>query len=539
MTTVRVRRQLDAEGLARLRTPRADLVREETSDGWTFTQGEGPFRRYRRTVRAATAPDGTCEVEEVTEFELVMPVWRPLFTPLMRRALQDPDRRPRRRWWWPEEVVSTQTTTLVGLLVVLSVVAGYLASVISQTVTFAAEEFGAGRTAQGNTLAAVRVGVVLSVVVARLADRHGRRPLIMATAGASTVLTAAGALAPDLWVLGGTQTLARGLATALATLVVIAAAEEVPAGARALCVSLLALGSALGSGIVLWVLPAADLGPGGWRVVYLVPLAALPVLVWVGRSLPETRRFHAARTGTGPVRVDRTRFVLLGVTAFAAAVFLSPAAQFSNEFLREERQYSALAISAFRLITSTPAVLAVMIGGLLADRRGRRWLGAMGLVVGSAALALSYQSAGVALWLWAALGVWLLAAATPALRVYQAELFPTRARGRAGGWLDLIAVSGSALGLVATGVLADRWGSLSPAVAVMLVGPAVVAVLILLWFPETRQLELETLNPGDRGPGTGAGGTRAGQPPAPGGTRAGQPPAPGDGRDQAERSNQR
>ena len=503
MSTVTARWEADADTLAALRAPRRDVVVEATDDGSTFRQVDGPFRSYSRRLRVEGS-DGVVAVTERTEFELAIPVWRPLFTPLMRRALRSLDRSPRRRWWWPREVIDARTTTLLGLLVTLSVIAGYLGTVISQTIAFAAAEFDAGRTAQGNTLAAVRVGVVLSVGVARLADRFGRRPLITATATASALLTVLGALAPSLAALGGAQTVARGLATALATLIVIAATEEVPAAARALSVSLLALGAALGSGMVVWVLPVADVGPQAWRIVYLVPLAALPLIAWVHRRLPETRRFEVAQHDASDDTVDRRRFVLLAAAAFAGAVFLSPASQFTNEFLRDERGYSALDISVFRLVTSTPAGLAVLLGGIVADRRGRRYLGALGLLLGSVATAVSYHSSGTALWLWALVGVWLLGAALPALRVYQTELFPTRSRGRVGGWLDLIAVSGSALGLVATGVLADRWDSLAAAITVMLVGPLLVAVLVLARFPETRSVELEDLNPGDAAAPPGA-----------------------------------
>lgn len=498
MSSLTARWAADGDTLAVLRAPRRDLLVEQTDDGVHFRQVEGPFRSYSRRLELE-GPDGGPTVIERTEFELAIPVWRPIFSPLMRRALRDLDRRPRRRWWWPREVIGERTTTLLGLLVAMSVVAGYLGTVISQTIAFAAEEFDAGRTAQGNTLAAVRIGVVLSVVVARLADRFGRRPLITATAASAAVLTILGAVAPNLWALGAAQMLSRGLTTALATLIVIAATEEVPAAARALSISLLALGAALGSGMVLWVLPVADLGPGGWRVVYLVPVAALPLVAWVHRRLPETRRFEAARHVDSDDAVDRRRFLLLGAVAFAGALFLAPASQFSNEFLRDERGYSAAAISVFRLTTSTPAGLAVLLGGIVADRRGRRYLGALGLLAGSVATAASYHSSGTALWLWALVGVWLLGVAVPALRVYQSELFPTRARGRVGGWLDLIAVSGSALGLVTTGVLADRWDSLPAAITAMLVGPLVVAVLVLACFPETRAIELEALNPADAG----------------------------------------
>ena len=101
--------------------------------------------------------------------------------------------------------------------------------------------------------------------------------------------------------------------------------------------------------------------------------------------------------------------------------------------------------------------------------------------------------------LWAANlgGTMLGALAVPALGAYGPELFPTAARGKANGILQLLSVAGSALGLVVAGVAKDRWGQLSDGIFLLLPLGLLVAVLALTVFPETARRELEDINPED------------------------------------------
>jgi MFS family permease len=84
--------------------------------------------------------------------------------------------------------------------------------------------------------------------------------------------------------------------------------------------------------------------------------------------------------------------------------------------------------------------------------------------------------------------------------VYGPELFPTALRGRAGGLLALAGLVGSAAGLLATGLLADRIGSVGPVIAVLAAGPLALAAVVLVAYPETAGRTLEDLNPEDRRP---------------------------------------
>ncbi len=500
MTVVRVERQVSRpDDLAPHLEARTDLLTEVEVAPGRFEQADGPFRRYERTVEVTEGVDGH-HIAETTDFRLAMPLWWPLFTPLMKRALRDPDRRPRPRWWWPKDVLPTDSAVLVSVLMVIAVVAGYLGVVISQTLTFAAEEFGADDAAQGRTLAAVRIGVLGSMLLIGRADRVGRRPLLIGFAVGSIVFTVAGALSGGLVSLGVTQALARGLDTGLLTLLGLTVIEEVPAGVRGMAVALMAMCNALGAGMVVWVLPVAGTSIGAWRWVYVAPAVFLPAMWWAWRRLPETRRFVAADAAEAPAAIDRRRFALVAGTAFVSALFLSPASQFQNEYLRDERGFEPGEISIFRILISTPAGLFMMGAGVLADRRGRRAVGSVGVGVGVVASLASYFATGSMLWISAAVGVWMLAGAYPATRGYQSELFPTRARARVGGWIDVISVTGSAIGLLAVGELSTRWGSLGSALTALIWGPLLAAVLLAFAFPETASAALERFNPDDPDP---------------------------------------
>jgi hypothetical protein len=59
-------------------------------------------------------------------------------------------------------------------------------------------------------------------------------------------------------------------------------------------------------------------------------------------------------------------------------------------------------------------------------------------------------------------------------------------------------LAGSAVGLAAAGALADHYGRIGPALALLGIGPLLLALLVVFAFPETARRELEELNPEDR-----------------------------------------
>ena len=524
MTVLRVVRQGSAAEMERERAvrqePRCDIVAERAIAEDRFEAQDGPFRDYARTLSVAKVePDHAVageewQLTETTSYRLAVPVWAWLFHFPVRSALRS--RRDAYGYWWaPPDRLSARAATVLGLLCTIQVVDGYLGTVLTATLTFAADEFDRGNTAQGVLMGVVRAGVLIALVTAALADRHGRRRLLLATGLGSCLVTAVGALAPGLWFLGGTQLVSRGLSTALGILIVILAAEEMPARSRAWAMSVLVLCAALGSGMAFAVLPMADLHVAAWRLVYVVPLAGVAVVVWVGRRLPESQRYETAATGRvarGGAVVDRQadpevaarrrkRLMLLAASAFLLAMFAAPASGLRNDFLKDEREFSATAITLFTYFTNTPIGIGVFVGGYLADRRGRRPTGAAGLALGALFIAWAFFTDGAALWLLTLAGGVVGAIAVPALAVYGPELFGTHRRGRSNGVIVMVGVVGSALGLIVAGWLSDALdGRLGPALALLAVGPLIVAALVILKYPETAGQELEEINPEDIAP---------------------------------------
>jgi len=497
--------EANADGLRVLLSTREDLLDEQIDDrsdrGGSFSCARGPFSEYRRTVSSEPLEDGTSSFVETTDFALALPIWGVLFVLPIKSAIRK-RRASNNVWWAPPARLDQRASLVLALLCTVSLVAGYLGTLITQTITFAASEFHTSKGAQGTTLAAVRIGVLLSLVLAALADRRGRRRMLLGCAVGGCLTAALGAVAPNLIALGATQTLSRAFSTALALLIAVVAAEEMPAGARAYAVSVMAMTGALGAGICLMVLPVADNGVRAWRILYVVPLLALPLIRGVARNLPESRRFTVAHS-SAPITGHGWRLWLLAVSGFLTALFVAPAAQFMNEFLRSEQHFSALKITLFTLGTNTPGGIGVVVGGKLADTRGRRLIGALGLIFGAGLTAVMFLTSGLQIWLWSVTAAVLGAATVPALGVYGPELFPTSLRGRANGVISLVTVFGSGIGLVAAGRMADHFGRLGPGLAILCVGPLLVAVLVLVAYPETAKLELEELNPEDRLPEPG------------------------------------
>lgn len=483
----------DAPDARRAWEPRDDVVVEAAAGDGRFVAATGPFSHYERTL--TTGADGT--VTEVIDFTLAPLVWRLPFGLLYRRALARRPARDTKPFWAPPETTDAAAATTIGALCTLAVVFGYLGTLLSQTITFAADELGASKADQGATLAAVRIGVLAALALTALADRRGRRRVLLVTAALACVMSALGSLAPDLVTLGISQAVVRGLTTAGAVLLTIIAAEEMPAGSRAFAVSLLTMAGALGVGMCLWVLPLADTGPQGWRLVFALGLLGLPVVRHISRHLRESRRFavsHVEVTMAGHGR----RFWLLAMSALLLSMFTAPAGQLMNEFLRDERGFSAARISLFTMLTNTPGAIGIVVGGRLADTRGRRLVGAVGVAGGTGLTVAMVLSGGWPMWGLSVLGAVVGAATVPALGVYGPELFPTSLRGRANGIIAILGVTGSVIGLLVAGVLSDRWNGLGPALAVLSVGPALMALLVFAAYPETAHRELEDLNPEDR-----------------------------------------
>jgi MFS family permease len=494
VTTARVRR----EDLPAVLAPRTSLI-AEAGDGTTFTAVVGPVHHYRRTVEVVEQDDREVEVRQRVEYDLAIPIFGWLFALPYRRALGHVGAGNRRHWWAPPEPIDPSAAAMLAALCALTGVAVYPGSLLTQAIEFVREELGFTKQAQSVALAALRADIVVAFGLVVIADRKGRRITTLWAIGLGAASAALGALAPNLAILTATQVVARGCLTGAAILMSIMAAEEMPAGCRAYAVSLLTVSGALGIGLALALFPLADTGTRGWRIPFAVAALLVPLVVVLGRRLPESKRFRAPHV-EATVAGHGRRLWLLGISAVLFAVFLAPASQYQNVFLRRERGFSASRIALFTVATNVWGGIGIVVGGRMADIKGRRLVAAVGIVGGVGATVLMFFAAGWTVWAWSVVGAIVGAATIPALGVYGPELFPTSLRGRANGIISALGRIGSVAGLLFVAVVVGTREHLAPILALLALGPALLAVLVLVAYPETAHLELEEINPEDAPP---------------------------------------
>lgn len=487
----------------RISAERADLVAETAVSEGVFHQSTGPFETYERRV-STDIETGT--ISETTAYRLNVPWFGWLFAwpiqALIARRWHDPTLHPGRQptrampWWAPPDQLTARHVLILGLLAAASMSSAFTNTLFTQTAKLAADDFGISNSGVGNAGSIVRIGIIITIPLAVLADRVGRQRIIRIVAWAAPSITALGALAPNFATLVATQAVGRPLGLALDFLVAVVAAEEMPRNSRAYAVSVLAMASGLGSGIAVMALPLADLGHGAWRLVYVVTLVWLIVAVDISRRLPETQRFE--RPHHIAPAIDRRRFAILATVAVCANFFVAPASFFQNSYLKDIRGFDATGIAMFTLITATPAGLGLIVGGQLADARGRRRLIALSVPLATLLMLLSFSIGGGPMWSSAFAGGFVAGIAYPAIAVYRAEMFPTGNRGRAAGLLTVAALLGGVAGIQLVGRLLDRGHSYTSVIGLVALGQLVVVITVLTRFPETAHRELEDLNPEDQ-----------------------------------------
>ena len=387
---------------------------------------------------------------------------------------------------------------VLWLLALASIPFAFVNTLFTQTVSFAADDFGRTDSAIGVGAAITRWGVIIVPPIALFADRIGRRTMLVAAAWAAPLSAASGAVAPNFEWLVVSQSLARPLALVINVLILVILTEEMSRETRARSVGLVAIASSVGAGVAVAALPLADTSDAGWRWLYLLSLIWLPVAFVLQRQLRETQRFTRVHTFTDsmPVaRVSRSRLFTQIAAAFLISVFIASASVYFVNYLRDERNYNALMVSIFTIVTAMPAGFGLIIGGRIADRRGRRQVGAFSLAMGTLLVVVAFATAGPTMWISQLIGGFFLGISFPALSVYRGEMFPTAHRSAGAATVTACGLIGGSLGLIAAGQLLARGWSYGEVMATLALAPILVMVLVLTKFPETVHRELEDITP--------------------------------------------
>ncbi len=410
-----------------------------------------------------------------------------------------------------------------------------------------AQEWGLSQAQVGVAISAGLLGMFVGAAASGvLADRYGRKAVLIATMLVYSIATGLSALA---WGLGALLALRFVTGLGLGGELPVAStlvAEVAPARQRGRMLVLLesfwAYGWILAAVIGYLVIPQF-----GWRVAFLIgALPALYTLV-LRRSLPESPRYllrrgrpEQAREAAASLGVEDVQDASARVERPAAGVGLK--VLWSGRFVRRTAMlwvlWFGMVFSYYGIFTWLPQILATEAGYGLARSFGfvllitlaqvpgyfsaaylvERW-GRKGTLVvyllGSAVVALLFglrglgvQASAAEILLWGSLVSFFNLGAWGVLYGYTPELYPTRARGSGAGWAAGVGRLGGVVGPYLVGLMLGGWG-LGPG-AVFTVFAAVLLIIaldVLLLGEETRGRTLEEISgetPGPEGLSTAA-----------------------------------
>ncbi len=231
------------------------------------------------------------------------------------------------------------------------------------------------------------------IVIGAYADRVGRRPAMMLSFTMMGCAIIAIALIPSYATIG----IAAPILAVLARMVqgfslggevgptTAYLLEAAPLNGRGLAVSwqsasqsvAATVGGLVGVGLSAFMAPAA-LDAYGWRIAFLLGAVTLPFGLWIRRGLPET--LHApdptgpvstARTGLGAVR-ENWRIIVLALIALASGTIGTYIFDYITTFAQDTLHISATVAFLAGALGNVAAIVAVLWGGWLSDRIGRR-----------------------------------------------------------------------------------------------------------------------------------------------------------------------
>ncbi len=392
------------------------------------------------------------------------------------------------------------------LLLALTIYASYLQALPGMTAPFFAADFGLDDAHITAIAGFVSLGAFGSAALARMADRHGRRRLMVACFALLPALSLASALAPGIVSYTVAQIGVSALMGALFTGIVVVMIERASESRRAAGQAWFGLAGALGGGLAVGLAALGNDMPWGWRGFWL--LAALPLLAIepVRRALGETDRFTRARDD-GHVAASRTRDLFRGPwrrrsIALLFVATLRPIALIATSLWTFYYMVKSLALSPATaslifFIGGGIGLLGNPVGAWLANEWGRRPTAVWGSAVAVAS--------GIAFY-WIPLGPWAVTelialttvnqAATAAFsvadRLLGSELFPTPLRATFSGVVGLMVAGAGLVANFGLSFLVEPLGGLVPAISWLSVVTFVPATLIfLIAVPETRGMSLE------------------------------------------------
>lgn len=433
---------------------------------------------------------------------------------------------------------------LLVLLVSATFFEGYDSSILALLLGDIQATFAVPESTLGLARGVIELGSFAAFFLTRLADRYGRRPLLLWSVIGYTVMTALTAFTFDIWSFTLCQFGARVFLGAEYAVAVTMIVEEFPATRRGRALGTLLACAAVGVIVIgLMLLFGVQDGPLEWRTLYLVGLLPLVLLSFLRRRIEETQRFtaeHARRHGVptaashplaapiesaGPLDADieppldlaphpepaasfwepwtapyRRLLLVVGLIHLGRSLPLFASTAWWAFYAERERGFTSAEVGFYIIFAYGLGVVGYWACGVLMERIGRRRTAILYFAMGAGWSVVLFQVDSKPLsFLALILAVFFGLGVAPVMGAFATELFPTRIRSQAAAWVrNIFEIAGFIGGPLLVGVLGDHGrgavGSIGDSVSLLMLMWLPGVYLVWRYIPETAGLELEDVH---------------------------------------------
>ena len=402
---------------------------------------------------------------------------------------------------------SRNATTIIAAIVILLVYQGYSLSVVGVASPWIAKSFGLDQAKLAELFAWMSLSAFGALILARLADRVGRRRIILWSLVLAPACDAAASLARHASAFAAFEILISALLGGSVSSAIVLLAEELPSEQRARGQAFAAGASAIGGVLGYLVIPFLLQWKYSWRWLLAPCVAGVVLVVPLARMLPVDSRWSRLASTKS---VSASHFYDIfhplyrrrALTLLACAALDTIAGSAVNGWL----YFDAVSIIGLSPQKASSVVVVGMIVGMLgfpagawsSDRFGRvptvmyvggaAWLGALAFYWGppdGVSWPLTWLLVAYC-WFKVASGVMTVGANSAAT-----ELFPAGLRTTMIGWQGITAAAFSMLAQILIAALIGPLGGLTNVIRYLALLGIPSAALFGMFIDETRGLPLE------------------------------------------------
>lgn len=415
----------------------------------------------------------------------------------------------------PLERLSPYLRHLLFFICTASLFEGYDGVITSLALPYLGKDFGLASQGLGFTLGALQAGTIAAFLLVRLADRYGRRPVLLAVCVGYTLTTVLTAFSIGVYDFIIYQFLSRALQVSEVGVGAVILAEELPARYRGRGVTMMISAAMLGGVVGSLLFPVLVRTALGWRALYIVGGVLLLPLAFYWTRIQETQRWREVQAGQElrPPQSDssqvrwredvglllgpmyRGRLIAGSTLWFFTCVYGLAVIGFFPLYAAQERGWSPEMVGMTATLGYMVAFLGYLASGPLLDSVGRKITASAYFALGTVTAGMCFQAEQtviIAVFYALAMamsGVWAISA------TITAEIFPTHMRATGNAVVNnVLGRLGCVLSPSLIGVLSTQLGAVGDAVAVIVLGNILICVPIsLVLLPETKGRALEDI----------------------------------------------